>query len=327
MELRPATPADKPAMIELLRKSLGDSTIPKSESLWNWKHEQNPFGNSYVLLAVENEMLIGLRAFMKWTWKWNDKTYKAIRAVDTATHPDFQGKGIFKKLTLKQLELCKEEGVHFVFNTPNTQSMPGYLKMGWQVQGRMPIKFKVARPVALGLRVALKKTISGPPAPGHTSDWQALLKAFGSAAPPSPAGLHTPYSLSYVNWRYATNPLFAYNYLSDLENYLLLYRLKPHSKYTELRITDLYVFNHHKQIRSHLKKEISKISKMLKPDLVTVSGLQYEQHKKLLGFLGPLPVLKKGPVVTLRDINATGFFDTLMDQANWSYSTGDLELF
>src|SRR5690242_1982453 len=70
MQIRPATPQDKPAMIGLLKKSLGEGMIPKSEALWDWKHEQNPFGASFVLLAEENGVLIGLRAFMQWQWKW-----------------------------------------------------------------------------------------------------------------------------------------------------------------------------------------------------------------------------------------------------------------
>jgi hypothetical protein len=91
MIIRPASAKDKPAIIELLRKSLGESTIPKSEALWTWKHEENPFGNSYVLLAEENEQLIGLRAFMQWEWRSKSKSFQTIRAVDTATHPEHQG--------------------------------------------------------------------------------------------------------------------------------------------------------------------------------------------------------------------------------------------
>jgi hypothetical protein len=67
MQIRPATPQDKPAMIELLKKSLGEGLIPKSEALWTWKHEQNPFGASFVLLAEENGALIGLRAFISFS--------------------------------------------------------------------------------------------------------------------------------------------------------------------------------------------------------------------------------------------------------------------
>ena len=65
-------------------------------------------------------------------------TLHAVRAVDTATHPDHQGRGLFTALTMHALEACRAEGVAFVFNTPNAQSRPGYLKMGWREVGRPP---------------------------------------------------------------------------------------------------------------------------------------------------------------------------------------------
>ncbi len=99
LQIRTAVEEDKPSIINLLRESLGESTIPKSESLWTWKHELNPFGKSFVMVAEENEMIIGVRAFMQWHFERRGKLYYAIRAVDTATHPAYQGKGIFKKLT------------------------------------------------------------------------------------------------------------------------------------------------------------------------------------------------------------------------------------
>ena len=40
---------------------------------------------------------------------------------------------VFRK---KIVEALTAEGVQFVFNTPNEQSRPGYLKMGWRVVGR-----------------------------------------------------------------------------------------------------------------------------------------------------------------------------------------------
>ena len=36
-----------------------------------------------------------------------------------------------------------------MFNTPNDQSRPGYLKMGWQVVGRVPIGVRPARSAVL----------------------------------------------------------------------------------------------------------------------------------------------------------------------------------
>jgi len=62
----------------------------------------------------------------------------AVRAVDTATLPAAQGRGVFTRLTTTAVDELREQGVDFVFNTPNDRSRPGYLKMGWQVVGRVP---------------------------------------------------------------------------------------------------------------------------------------------------------------------------------------------
>src|SRR5690606_11778858 len=101
MEVRHATPDDIPAIVDLLKLSLGEQLMPKSEEFWRWKHLQNPFGESPVLLAFDQDTLTGVRAFMHWRWSTNTNTYSAVRAVDTATHPEYQGRGIFRTLTQK----------------------------------------------------------------------------------------------------------------------------------------------------------------------------------------------------------------------------------
>jgi hypothetical protein len=192
---------------------------------------------------------------MQWEWRSKTKSYRTIRAVDTATHPAHQGKGIFKKLTLEQLERCKQEGISFVFNTPNSQSMPGYLKMGWQVQGKMPLKIQAISPLSTALRIALKKKPLSVPA-NSASSWDSVLSAFKDRLPFAPDTLHTPYSEAYVRWRYAGNPLFPYSFITDNKNYLLIYRIKEHNRFSEFRITDIYIFNGAVNIKREISKQI-----------------------------------------------------------------------
>jgi len=332
MQIRPATPQDKPAMIELLKKSLGEGLIPKSEALWTWKHEQNPFGASFVLLAEENGALIGLRAFMQWQWKWNNTIYKAIRAVDTATHPDHQGKGIFKKLTLQQLELCKQQGIHFVFNTPNDQSRPGYLKMGWVQQGRMPLKLKVINPIALAYNLAFKK---GKPSsdvddPTPAQPWDPKVFGLMDNYESNTSHINSALSASYIRWRYADNPLFRYNYFTDFENFLLIGRVKSHSFTRELRLVDCMLFNNassNRRINSRISKAVLPYCKKNQIQVISFSGQQYQSYRSALGFMGMIPVQHRGPIVTLRDLNMNEQFPKLLDIKNWGYSLGDMELF
>ena len=94
MEIVPYHSEDLSAIIELMKGSLGEGLIPKSEAYFIWKHLKNPFGHSKILLAKEDGKIVGLRAFMKWQWEIQSTTITAVRAVDTATDSAFQGKGI-----------------------------------------------------------------------------------------------------------------------------------------------------------------------------------------------------------------------------------------
>ena len=149
--LRPATPDDLPQILELCRRSLGWDESGDWEGLYRWKHLDNPFGASPAwVAAVESaggERLVGLRVFLRWQFVRDGAVVHAVRAVDTATDPDFRGRGLFTALTLGALPALRAEGVELVFNTPNDQSRPGYVKMGWQPVGTLR---PVLRPVGLG---------------------------------------------------------------------------------------------------------------------------------------------------------------------------------
>ena len=94
MNFREATEEDIPGIIFLLKVSLGEGLIPKSEALWRWKHVDNPFGASPVWLAEEDGKIVGVRAFMRWKYTDGMRVYNALRAVDTVTQPHYQRKRI-----------------------------------------------------------------------------------------------------------------------------------------------------------------------------------------------------------------------------------------
>ncbi|TDQ09936.1 GNAT family N-acetyltransferase [Pedobacter metabolipauper] len=315
MQIRTATEKDIPGIIELLRLSLGESLIPKSEKFWRWKHIDNPFGASMVLLAEQDGQLIGLRAFMNWQWQLQGKIYRAVRAVDTATHPDHQGKGIFKKLTLQGLDEVKSLGVSFVYNTPNQKSKPGYLKMGWKEQGRMPLKFNIN---PFGYKGKM---------PVETTNWSDLRLADDFFHIQN-QGMHTQYSQAYLTWRYAENPIFNYHYLTDNSSYFLAYRYKEHSFGAELRITDLLI--NKKNFGRVQKKQLGKAlnSRSKKVALISVSGNNYKIMQNYYPFFSIFPIVNKGPIVTFRNIQLESeAFDQLIMPEQWAYSLGDLELF
>lgn len=119
-------------IVELIRSNLDPEFTVE---FFKWKHLQNPFGKSYGLVAWSGDKIIGLRVFMFWEFiQPNRKVLRSIRPVDTVVDSNYRGRGLFKKLTLQGLENCKGQ-YDFIFNTPNNNSLPGYLKMGWEKSG------------------------------------------------------------------------------------------------------------------------------------------------------------------------------------------------
>ncbi len=139
--VRPYIDDDLAAVLDLLRAALGETPLlRRTPELFTWKHIANPFGRSIMLLAEVDGRVAGLRAFMRWDLVTPEgETLRCVRAVDTATHPDFQRLGIFRRLTLAALEQAAADGIDMVFNTPNPKSGAGYLSMGWTEVGSIGV--------------------------------------------------------------------------------------------------------------------------------------------------------------------------------------------
>lgn len=310
MIIRQAQQEDIPAIVELLKLSLGESLMQKSSLFWKWKHLENPFGKSPVLVLEEEGNLIGVRAFLLWKYQLEGQQILAGRAVDTAIHPSFQGKGLFTKLTKKLLEQVQKENVQFIFNSPNKQSLPGYLKMAWETWGRLPLK------VQLNL-FAKKGQVP------EKQDWRLLDSLIERLEQQNEAHstINTHLVSGFIQWRYENCPVVDYHWISDQSTYLLIYRLKRGRFGIEFRIVDFFktaVFSKMEkaQLNQRLKIKVKEVGAIF----TSYSGLQANNSPL---DLGGIPTLKQGPLVTLRNLN---YKSSPLDLP-WSWSLGDLELF
>jgi GNAT superfamily N-acetyltransferase len=138
--VRAAEPGDDATALPMLRASLGKVDDPHYEQFLQWKHRENPFGVSPAWVALHDGVVVGYRTFLRWEFLTDDgRVLRAVRAVDTATDPAYRGLGIFRTLTLQGVSELTLAGDGIVFNTPNDQSRPGYLKMGWTLARRLPV--------------------------------------------------------------------------------------------------------------------------------------------------------------------------------------------
>src|SRR5918994_5166036 len=97
--IRPFSVGDEANVLELLGLTLGGGPAGRRPAeFFRWKHADNPFGPSFMLLAEADGRVVGLRAFMRWRFIVDGRELSAVRAVDTATHPEYQGIGVFSRL-------------------------------------------------------------------------------------------------------------------------------------------------------------------------------------------------------------------------------------
>ena len=215
-------------VLELTQLSLGSTVVtPKTTDFWLWKHHANPFGASYGLCAwdEQKDLAIGLRVLMHWRFAAKDgRCCQAVRAVDTATHPDYQRLGIFSRLTKQAIAELKQTGVDFIYNTPNSKSLPGYLKMGWQRVARWPLYLKPLRPWGMvGHWLWPQAEAATLPFADYFGSgilsWPAFVQSYGEQATAllgawetqrESVGLRTPRTLAYFAWRYGQHPTIRY---------------------------------------------------------------------------------------------------------------------
>jgi GNAT superfamily N-acetyltransferase len=322
LQIRQYCDADEPAVLELLQASLGWVPDAQYGRFFTWKHRENPFGHSPAWVAVDGGRIAGFRVFLRWEFTRGGDVVRAVRAVDTATHPDYQGRGIFSRLTLHALDELRADGVAFVFNTPNDQSRPGYLKMGWQPVARLPV---LVRPRSIGSLLAVARarvpaekwslpTGVGLSAPEVLSDREAvdgLLRACGSRG-----GLQTRRTPEFMAWRYGFAPL-AYRAMlagTRLEDGLVVFRLRRRGGAVEAAVCDILVPEMRPTAIARLLRKVVRESRA--DYAVRIGGREAARA-------GSFPLPGQGPTLVWRAVAEP----TMPGAHEWRLVLGDVELF
>ena len=324
VSVRPLSLEDGPAVLAVLGASLGWQDRSVFAEYVQWKHRSSPFGPSPGWVAEVDGEVVGVRLFMRWDFRRDGATLRAVRAVDTATLPSHQGQGIFRRLTLEGLEDLRADGIEFVFNTPNAQSGPGYLKMGWQEVGTIPLEVRFRptrlhrsmRARAAGERWGLAVDLGIPASVGLADD-SAIIDLLAAAPPPPSGALAIHRTPAYLRWRYAGLPRLGYRIEAlgpDLAEGFVIFRLRRRGAATELDLLD-----------SLLPPAATKAAQRVVAKLLVASGADH-----LVAAAGSAPVRgairlrRLGPALVWRGVQP-GALRPPLEQ--WRLNLGDIELF
>lgn len=337
LEVRRGSEADVESVVELLKASLGEGAIPRTVEFWNWKHRNSPFGPSPFWVAEAGSRIVGVRVFQRWTWVARSEPFQTVRAVDTATHPAFQGKGIFRTLTLHGVQELARDGVRFVFNTPNDKSRPGYLKMGWSTVGRTSL-WIAPRSLSAAIRVG-RSRLARHKAPGeldaddrtempsaHMLE-DAEVRALLEASALSDGRYRTVVDSAYLEWRYLRCPGYRYGFtLGDSGRVLAVHRSRRRAGAKEVAICEL-IFDRERATAGEIGAVLRGVLRHSAADY-GVAAPPYDARAALgLALSGFVPAPRLGPMLTVRPLTDVELRPNPLLRASWGMALGSLELF
>jgi predicted N-acetyltransferase YhbS len=317
---------DVPSVLGLLEAALGWGAGDTYARFFRWKHTENPFGASTAWVARDGDGVVAVRIFLRWQFERDGARVDAVRAVDTATSPQHQRKGIFRSLTLAALDEVEAEGVAFVFNTPNEQSGAGNLTLGWQVVGRPPVSVQPRLAVGSlrrlsGARAAATKwsepSSAGVDAREAFEDRRPIAELLASQPRLEPGQLRTARSPTWYRWRFCF-PELAYRVLplgADLAEGFAVARLRRRGGATEAAVVDVLVPG---GVGATAARALRGAARAMGADYALFLGAVDRRS-------GFVPFPRQGPIMTWRAVADDAGAMPPLDR--WRLTLADIELF
>lgn len=98
-----------------------------SKEYFNHKFTNNIYGPSVLVVVYIDDAPSAARAL----WRNDIEGREAYQPGDTCVLEVCRGKGVFTEMTMRSIAMLPESAI--IYNFPNHNSFPGYMKMGWQL--------------------------------------------------------------------------------------------------------------------------------------------------------------------------------------------------
>lgn len=111
-----------------------------------WLYAQNPCGEAVGMDVFSGEELAAHYVCVPSSISIFGRSMKALLSLNTATHPDYRGKGFFTKLADATYTVAAELGYSMVYGVANANSTPGFIrKLGFQLVSPLDAKLGFGR--------------------------------------------------------------------------------------------------------------------------------------------------------------------------------------
>lgn len=259
---------------------------PAHDEQWfRWKFEQSPYGKAILACAFDDDCVAGCVAYGKGKFRYQGKEFDCALSYETFVHPNYQGKGLFKKLIDLAEKEAQRQRISFLYNFPNTNSLTGFMHMGWICRNDVQqYKIRITRPFhLLSHLLDLKKSF----VPNQSNLDKIKSEVLDDiCVGQCNSQVITPvWTSDYLKWRFFTYPNRTYFVINDDEVFSIAMvgmrgRLKDaHVLYVVSKTED-------KPTNRCMASVLRKIRKSVKPDLISYSdSLGDDALSRLSGFI------------------------------------------
>ena len=273
--IRTANSQDREGVLTLLnqvfQKQQRTSDNNRDSAFWEWKYENNPFGRAVLHLGEYKGEILATATFWPWKLQINNIKYHFFQPCDTVVSEKARGKGLFKRINMARIDYARNVGADAIFNFPNENSLPGYLKMGWYFLGKVKWMVRVLRPLTVTSGMLRNKQSEKLSVPNHLRINSEKVNTLDLEGDIQSGFLHTAVTRDYLKWRYVNHPTRSYGIImfrmEDSVTGAAVFTLSKRHKMKEMVITELLG---KVEYTSQLMKKVIREAKKMKIGYVAV---------------------------------------------------------
>lgn len=298
---------DEIEIINLFRLAFGKEM---SLNYWKWRYQNNPLGiEPLISLMFDDNVLIGHYAVFPIEMIVNSRIELSAFSMTTMTHPNYQGKGVFKNLALYLYDFIqKENGINLIWGFPNVNSHYGFIKnLDWRDVGLLSnLKLDPTGKFELSWNDQFEEFDM------FTFSNLELLKSSNL--------IQVNKTNEYMNWRYFANPENKYFGIRDKSNpkIFIIFKIFSFNEKFEMDVMEVEFDNNLNYLKLLLQNAL-KLSNFHKNDISSINvwcnlhSKNYNIFEKI-GFKPSLP------------LTYLGYRDTRSEHAQYSFPNWDLGL-
>ena len=158
-DVRPATAADRPAILALLREMIPGVD---AKARWRWLYETNPAGPALTWLSTQGDQIAGCTSFFPFRLWLDGVTMQAALGGDGYVRPEFRRTGRGFAMHNASWNAMWTHRIGCMYGAPGAMNVTPLKRSGSAEVGEVARWVRPVRAAALGLRVLGKRVVAKP---------------------------------------------------------------------------------------------------------------------------------------------------------------------